>query len=196
MVRLWCSFMRRLLTKAHWARLLRRFRADRRGVTAVEFAFLGGPFILLMVMIVETAMLFWSRQVLQEATSQVSRTILTGESRALFTGSTAEQGQKFRDAVCARMDIKASDCPTKIFIDVQPMNAFPGSVSSMVSNGNLDPATFAYRATNPEQIVVIRTAYKVPVFFAGYMGSLSRLPSGENVLESVVAFRTEPYPTS
>jgi pilus assembly protein Flp/PilA len=188
--------MRRQLTKARWSRLFRRFRADRRGVTAIEFAFLGGPFILLMVMIVETAMLFWSRQVLQEATSQVSRAVLTGESRKLFTGSTTEQGVKFRDAVCARMDIKPSDCPTKIFIDVLPMNAFPGSVSSMVSGGAIDPATFAFRPTNPEQIVVIRTAYKVPVFFAGYMSTLSRLPTGENVLESVVAFRTEPYPTS
>jgi pilus assembly protein Flp/PilA len=175
---------------------VKRFRADRRGVTAVEFAFLGGPFILMMVMIVETAMLFWSRQVLQEATSQVSRTVLTGESRSLFTGSTTEQGQKFRSAVCARMDIKESDCPTKIFVDVQPLNAFPGSVTSMVSSGDIDPATFAFRATNPEQIVLIRTAYRVPVFFAGYMSALSRLPNGDNALEAVVAFRTEPYPTS
>jgi Flp pilus assembly protein TadG len=176
-------------------RFLGRFRADARGATAIEFGLLSMPFFFMLMMIVETSMVFWTRQVLQEATAQASRTILTGESRTLYTGTPALQTAAFRDAVCARMNM-SSDCATRLFIDVQPQSSFPNSVSSMVSAGTIDVSRYTMRPVAPSEIVVIRTAYKVPVLVSGYFGGLSRVTTGDNVLESVVAFRSEPFPTS
>jgi Flp pilus assembly protein TadG len=173
-------------------RLGLRFRRDRKGATAVEFGLLAVPFFMMLMMIVETSLVFWTRQVLQEATSQAARTILTGEARTLYTGSVAVQTAAFRDAVCARMNVGA-DCSTRLLIDVRPMNAF-GNPGSMVAGGAMDPSQFAMRPVGPSEIVVIRTAYRVPVIVTGMFSQLSRLSTGENVLESVVAYRTEPFP--
>lgn len=176
------------------ARLMRRFGRDERGVTAVEFGFIAPAFFFMLMMIVETTMVFWTRQVLQEATFQASRNILTGRSATLYTGNPAQQAAAFRDAICAQMRL-ATDCSSRLLIDVQPMATFPGSVSSMVTSGNLDASQFAMRPVGPSQIVVVRVAYKVPVISAQFLGQLSRLSTNENVLESVVAFRTEPFTT-
>lgn len=178
---------------AKWP-ILTRFRRDQRGATAVEFGFIAFPFLFMMMMIVETTMVFWTRQMLQEATFQASRALLTGRSATLYTGSAAQQANAFRDAICQQMRV-TTGCASNVLIDVQPMATFPGSPASMVSNGNLDPSQFAMRPVGPSQIVVVRVAFKVPVVTAGFFGQLSRLGSGENVLESVVAFRTEPFTT-
>lgn len=175
---------------------LRRFRKDQKGATAVEFALIAAPFFFMMMMIVETAMVFWTRQVLQEATFQASRTILTGRSQTLFPGTPQQQTDGFRDAICERMQM-SSDCASRLLIDVQPLVSFPGSISSMVSSGQIDPTNFAMRPVQPSQIVIVRAAYRVPVITSGFFGTMSRLTSGpnagQNVLESVVAFRTEPF---
>ena len=175
--------------------LFRRFSRDRSGATAVELALLSFPFFFMLMMIVETAMIFWTRQVLQEALGQASRTILTGESRTLYPGPPAAQATAFRAAICARMRM-SSDCTTRLIVDVQPQSTFTGAPGSMVSGGAIDETQYAMRPVQPSEIVIIRAAYKAPVFVAGYFGSLSRLTTGENVLESVLAFRAEPFPTS
>ncbi len=173
----------------------KRFGADRKGATAVEFGLLATPFFFMLMMIVEMSMVFWTRQVLQEATNQAARTILTGESRTLYSGSVAAQTAAFRDAVCARMNM-ATDCPTRLFIDVQPSSAFPANANSMVTSGTIDVSRYQMRPVAPSEIVVVRTAYKVPVITSGFFSAMSRLTTNENVLESVVAFRAEPFPTT
>ena len=156
--------------------LLRRFRADRKGATAVEFGLLALPFFFLMMMIVEMAMVFWQRQVLQEATSQAARSILTGRSRVLYTGSEAAQTEAFRKAICAKIYL-SSGCSTRVFIDVQPLGpSFPASrAMSMVREWTIDPTSFVMRSVGPEQVAIVRVAYKVPVITAGFFGSLARL---------------------
>ena len=179
-------------------RVLTRFRKDAKGATAIEFGLLAMPFFIMLMMIVETSMSFWTRQVLQEATFQASRALLTGRSATLYAGTPAQAADAFRNAVCAQMRM-ATDCATRLHIDVQPMVNFPGAVNSMVSGGAIDPTQFQMRPVQPSQIVVVRTAYRIPVITSGFFGSLSRLSSGpnagDNVLESVVAFRTEPFAT-
>jgi Flp pilus assembly protein TadG len=177
------------------ARCLVRFRADRKGATAMEFGLLCIPFFFMLMMIIETSLAFWTRQVLQEATNQAARTILTGESRTLYTGTVALQTAAFRDAVCARMNM-ATDCSSRLYIDVQPASAFPGSIASMVTSGTINVALYQMRTVAPGEIVVIRTAYETPVITAGFFAGLSRLSTGKNVLESVVAFRAEPFPAT
>jgi pilus assembly protein Flp/PilA len=174
--------------------ILRRFRRDAKGATAIEFGFLAMPFFFMLMMIVEMSLVFWTRQVLQEAVSQAARTILTGESRTLYTGSATAQTAAFRDAVCARMNM-SSTCSSRLFVDVQPMGAgFPAArAASMISAGAIDPSTFMMRPVAPQEVAIVRVAYKMPVIAAGYFGGLSRLTNGDNVVQAVVAFQAEPY---
>jgi pilus assembly protein Flp/PilA len=179
------------------AGLFRRFRKDQRGVTAVEFGLVAFPFLFMLMMIVETALVFWTRQVVQEATNQAARTILTGQSRTLYTGSAAQQTNDFRAAVCAQMRMNnAADCQSRLFIDVQPAANFPPNVASMVQGGQIDPASFSMRQPGPSQITIVRSVYTMPVIAAGFFGGLARLNNGRNAIDITVAFRTEPFPTT
>ena len=174
--------------------LFRRFRRDKKGATAIEFGMLAMPFLFLMMMIVEMAMVFWTRQVLQETMSQISRTVLTGESRKIYTGPQPVQTAAFRDAICAKMGV-TTNCAQRVFIDVQPLTSgfSENYVASMVSGKVLNPASFAMRPVGPGEVVIVRVAYVMSVFTAGFFGNLSQLTTGENVLQSVMAFKAEPY---
>ena len=57
--------------------LLRRFRRDQRGVTAVEFGMVATPFFALLFAIIETALVFWTTQVLETAVTNASRRVYT-----------------------------------------------------------------------------------------------------------------------
>ena len=65
--------------------LLRRFRRSQDGAAAVEFAFVAVPFFAILFAIFETALMFWTNQVLEESLSQVSRSLVTGQSRSIYT---------------------------------------------------------------------------------------------------------------
>ena len=174
--------------------LLNRFRRDKTGTTAIEFGFLAGPFLFMMMMIIEMSMVFWTRQVLQETVSQMSRTILTGESRKLYTGSQNAQAAAFRDAICAKMGVTAT-CATRVYIDVTPVTTgfSESAVESMVAGKVINPASFTMRPVGPSEVAIVRVAYVMPVFTPGMFGTLSQLSTGENVLQAVVAFKAEPY---
>src|SRR5471032_2864150 len=78
-----------------FARALRRFVRRENGATAVEFALVATPFIALLIAILETALVFFAQQVLQTATTQTSRLIMTGQAQT--QNLTAAQ---FQQAVC------------------------------------------------------------------------------------------------
>jgi Flp pilus assembly protein TadG len=178
------------------AGLFRRFRKDQRGVTAVEFGFVAFPFLFMLMMIVETALVFWTRQVVQEATNQAARTILTGQSQSLYSGTPAQQTTAFRNTVCGLMRMtNTTDCMNRLFVDVQPAANFPANVASMVQNGQIDPASFSMRQPGPSQITIVRAVYTMPVIAAGFFGTMARLNNGRNAIDVTVAFRTEPFPT-
>jgi Flp pilus assembly protein TadG len=189
--------MSRYLVRAYLIRprgVLTRFRKDAKGATAIEFGLLAMPFFMMLMMIVETSMLFWTRQVLQQATSQAARTILTGESRNVYTGTTTEQTAKFRDAICENMAL-GSNCATRLFVDVQPTGtSFPPNMAeSMISGNKINPANFKMRPVAPSEVAVVRVALKMPVLVQGFFGTMAVLEDGSNVLQAVVAFQAEPY---
>src|SRR3712207_8656069 len=79
---------------------LRRFRKDQDGATAVEFGLIAVPFLGLLFAIVETALMFWSTQVLETAVANASRTIYTGQFQGTNDQNAADIGAKFKKEVC------------------------------------------------------------------------------------------------
>lgn len=58
--------------------LTRRLLQDRRGSTALEFAIVGSPFILLLLFIVAGGLMLWAKSALQIAASQTARCVAIG----------------------------------------------------------------------------------------------------------------------
>ncbi|HEV7257522.1 MAG TPA: TadE/TadG family type IV pilus assembly protein [Bosea sp. (in: a-proteobacteria)] len=177
-------------------RLLSRFRRSQDGATAVEFAFIAFPFLLVLAAILETAMMFWTSQTLEEAVSQTSRRLLTGESHTRYTGTSAANTVAFRNDVCAASSALV-DC-SKLVIDVRTYNSFANAKtgidgSNPISAGGLNTTGFGFNQSQPQQIVVVRAVLEYPLFFTTWSSSLVNIGSGRRGIVATTAFRAEPF---
>ncbi|MEN3364062.1 MAG: hypothetical protein V7606_1336, partial [Burkholderiales bacterium] len=94
---------------------LRRFRRNRRGSAAVEFALVAPVFFALLFAIIETAIVFFAGQVLETVTQDSARLILTGQAQtAAYT-----QADFKRVVVCGPLINVLFDCTNGIYVDVQ-----------------------------------------------------------------------------
>lgn len=179
--------------------LLRRFRRSQDGATVVEFAFAAVPFFALLFAIIETALMFWTNQVLEESLSQVSRSLVTGQSRTLYTGSTgAVNATKFRDNICALAPMGLIDC-SKLYVDVRVYNSFATagsetSANNPVAGGSLNTSGFTYVQPQGNDIVVVRAVLDYKLFLTSWAStSLANIGAGRRGIVVSMAFRAEPF---
>lgn len=179
--------------------LLRRFRRSQDGATVVEFAIVAMPFFALLFAIFETALMFWTNQVLEESLTQVSRSLITGQSRYIYTASTgAANAAKFRDNICALAPMGLIDC-SKLSVDIRVYNSFAaagaGSAgSNPIAGGNLNTTGFTYNQPLKNDIVVVRAVLDYKLFLTGWAsGSLANIGSGRRGIVASTAFRAEPF---
>lgn len=181
------------------ARLILRFRRSQDGATAVEFAFIAFPFLFALAAIFETALLFWTSQVLDEALSQTSRRLLTGEANARYTSANAAtNAEAFRNDICS-LTSSLVDCD-KLTIDVRSFSSFGDArsgvdASNPISAGGLNTTGFGYNRPQPEQITVVRAVYEYRLIFTQWSESLVNIGSGRRGIVATTTFRTEPFGT-
>ena len=185
--------------------LRRRFRRSQDGVAAVEFGFVAVPFFALLFAIFETALMFWSNQILEESLSQVSRSLVTGQSRTLYNAPTgAANAVKFRDAICARAPIGLIDC-SKLYVDVRVYNSFSAASSGTagsnpIAGGGLNTTGFGYTQPQGNDIVVVRAVLDYKLFLTGWastgLANIGSPGSGRRGIVVSMAFRAEPFVAS
>src|ERR1700733_13626626 len=81
----------RLIRSLLTARPSRGLAQCQSGSTIVEFALVATPFFALLVAILETALVFMAQQVLQTATTQSARLIMTGQAQTQNMSATQFQ---------------------------------------------------------------------------------------------------------
>ncbi len=165
----------------------------------IEFAFVATPFLMLFLAIFEMGLLLWTNQILEEALSQAARSLLTGRSTTMYTGSATANATAFRDAVCANTT-SFIDC-TKITIDVRNYanfaNAQSGTAASNpIAGGALDTSSFGYSQPQPGQIVVVRAVMEYKLYFSQWSTALANIGTGKRGLIASTTFRSEPFPAS
>ena len=67
----------------------RRFRRNRRGSAAVEFALVAPAFFALLFAIIETGIMFFAGQVLETVNQNSARMILTGQAQTAVLHANA-----------------------------------------------------------------------------------------------------------
>src|ERR1700682_5365711 len=97
---------------------LYRFRANRRGSAAVEFALVAPVFFALLFAIIETAIVFFAGQVLETVTQDSARMIMTGQAQ-----TAAYTQAQFKTYVCGKISV-LFDCANGIYVDVQSYSSF------------------------------------------------------------------------
>jgi TadE-like protein. len=168
--------------------LLSRFRRNRGGSTAVEFALVAPIFFGLLFAILELAMVFFASQVLETVTQDSARVIMTGQAQnASFTQA------QFKNLVCSKV-VAMFDCVNGISIDVQSYSAFASvSITDPIDAGKNFVPPNNYLPGGPGDVVVVRLFYQWPLFVTGFGFNLANVGTNKRLLTATAAFQNEPY---
>src|SRR4030095_14632051 len=170
------------------ANMLRRFRRNRRGSAAVEFALVAPIFFGLLFAILELAMVFFASQVLETVTQDSARVIMTGQAQnASFTQA------QFKNLVCSKV-VAMFDCVNGISIDVQSYSAFASvNITDPIDAGKNFVPPNNYLPGGPGDVVVVRLFYQWPLFVTGLGFNVANIGSNQRLLTATAAFQNEPY---
>ncbi len=182
-------------------RLLTRGLRDRRGATAVEFAIVGAPFVLMIFAIIELALYFMVQVTLDNATALAARQLRTGQVVADGNSDSTSQ-TAFLQAICSNMSWLQSQCNSGInsqtgivylALDVRPLSSFSGASGSppAVQNGKLNTTNFCYYSGSAGSAVEMRAFYRWQLL-TPFLTSLQTFAGGVAELQSAEVFQVEP----
>jgi Flp pilus assembly protein TadG len=164
-----------------------RFLRSTRAATAVEFGMVAAPFIALLIAILELAVVQIAQQVLQTATNQAARLIMTGQAQNEGMTSTQFQQQVCNNATplftCANL-----------YVNVQTFSTFSSvSMTNPDNGGTFSPGSLGYSPGGDGDIVVVQSFYQWPVVLGPLGFNLSNMSGNKLLLVATAAFRNEPY---
>lgn len=172
---------------------IRRLGRDRSGSSAVEFALLAFPLILLLLAVLEVGVVYFANFALEGATAQGARLIRTGQAQTQKFSAT-----QFKTEVCKHLTAPIQCSALKL--DVRHFSSFGGANSDLTNpldgSGKLK-TNFSYDPGTGGDVVVVRAFYewdltaKLPKDIA-----LSNMENGNRLLVATVAFRNEPFQTT
>ena len=124
--------------------LLKRFGKAQGGVTAIEFAFVGGPFLYLLCVVFETGLMLFSEYVIENGVANAARMIRTGQVQ---TQSMSAGG--FKDVVCGSLATYLN-CSSNLYLDVRKFTAFSDiTLPPAIKNGDISPDVSANASFQP-----------------------------------------------
>lgn len=169
-------------------RKVKRFRADKNGATAVEFALVALPFFALLYGVMQVTLLYIAQETLDSGMHEAARMIRTGQAQS---GGLTEAGM--RTIICANVAMIAN-CDNELVLDVRSFPDF-GSVSvpaALDSTGEINSGT-AFETGSGGEVVIVRAfyAYKMPI--GDSLSGLSNMSGGRRLIATTAAFRNEPF---
>jgi Flp pilus assembly pilin Flp len=186
--------------RTHLRRRLRRWRADQSGFTAVEFAMVAMPFVMLLFGTISVCLYFFTNFTMENAVWQASRVIRTGQfqqGQGGYSGSAEDRKKAFKKALCAKAPGYV-DCDKAIIL-VQSNSGGFGSIAQPVcaTDGTMiDDAKAEFNPGGASSVVLITVCY--PWSFGGNLPflTLGNMKDGSLLIQASVAFRTEPFPSN
>jgi Flp pilus assembly protein TadG len=171
-------------------RPIRAIVRDKKGTTAVEFAFVAIPFLALLFGVIEIGLAFFADQVLNNATLDAARMIRTGQAHA-----QGFDAAKFKKAMLERL----SGFPItsdRLTIDVERIDSFGSYVSKPVIEDGKVTTDTGYNHGEAGEIVIVRALYRWPMFSSMMKTNYGDLSTGDRLLVATAVFRNEPFPWS
>ncbi len=166
-----------------WARA-GKFRRNRDGVVAIEFAFVILPFLAITLGTLEIAVVHLMRSSISNAVESASRPIYTG-SAGCATVETV------KTEICSHIAMQnETNCKANLKVVLEELTDFTGQRQSVDSDFNqindfVDPG-------ESESVMLLRTYYRWNIMFPLMSDALGG-ENGEILLGSNTAFRNEPY---
>lgn len=164
------------------------WKKNKDGATAIEFAFLFMPYLLLSLGIIEISMMFASESLLEGGTTQAARSVKTGK---LQQSGAADMEAAFREELCkaAPVLIRCED----IIIEARVMNSF-NDFADMQPNFDEDGqmVSSGFDAGVSSGRVLIRAAYNYEAF-TPLVGEMLWGVDKKRLFLSTLVLQVEPY---
>ena len=176
-------------------RQFRRWRDDRSGLAALEFALIAVPFFILLFGLIEMALLFIMSNILEHAVSEASRQIRTGEfQKGGF--SAADFRQTVCDNLFSLMNCEPGD--PRLTIDVRTFASFTSlggdaTALGMTADGEVDRTKIEFNAGEADEIVVVRAYYEWTLLTPVLSAPIANMPENRRLIGAVAVFRNEPF---
>jgi Flp pilus assembly protein TadG len=170
--------------------LFARFRTNRRGTVAIEFALIALPFFLMIFAIIEVSLSFAAEEVMANATDDISRQLRTGQLKAADVSGT-----KLKTLICGKLLMPAAGCPD-LFVDLQTYTAFNKVPLTLplTSDGDVNSTGFKNAPGNASTINQLRVFYRWPVLTDLMKTRIESIKGqGKTLLFSTATWRNEPY---
>jgi Flp pilus assembly protein TadG len=167
---------------------LRRFGRDASGASALEFAIVATPFILLLLVTLEVGAIYFANYSLENAASVGARMLRTGQAQ-----SKKFDAAQFQSEVCKHLTAPLS-C-AKLKLDVRRFENFGSTdmTQPLDATGNLK-TNFTYDPGVGGDVVVVRAFYPLDLPASLPLDiRMSNMKDGNRLLVATVAFRNEPF---
>ncbi len=155
----------------------RGFSRDTKGASALEFAIVAAPCLLLLLALFDVALRYAGNVALEHAVSEAGRFIRTGQAQ-----QWGEEG--FKQKVCAEVTPPIT-CDGLRF-DVQTFDSLKNVELTGPKENNED---YSYQPGGRNEVVVVRVFYEWPL--------INYLPGfgdwGQENLIATAVFRNEPF---
>lgn len=172
---------------------------ERGGATAVEFALIAGPAVLLLCAIFNVGLFMLMQRSLDHATLVGARAIMTGAVTTAGLSSSQFESQY----ICSSLPTPLFNC-SNLFVQlsVVAQNQSPSGYYAYVNSAKsgliqppLNSATDIFLPGLSCQYIVLQVLYPQPYFFSAFKAANSATYNGRSVsvLMSSAAFKSEPY---
>lgn len=179
------------LPKSRRSPLFRLFFRNREGSTAIEFAALAIPFMLLVFAVLESCISFAAQQVMANATDDVARQFRTGQLKA----DGMDEAQ-LRSLLCERMEvIVTSGCPG-LEVDLREYATFEEAAQVRIllgPDGDIDTTDFDVSPGRSMSRNMLRVFYRWPVITDFMRKSMANLPNGKTLHFASITWQNEPF---
>lgn len=183
-----------------WRHGARRWRKNTSGATAIEFGMVIGPFLGLMLAIIEVALTYFAQFAMESGNETAMRVLRTGAAQK----SNMTQGQ-YKARVCSKLPAFMS-CDN-LTVDVRSFATFAEALGDMPDlydeQGARNSTPQKFCPGGPSAIILGTLYYRWTFImnmpglgdFTGKMGlSLANMPDGSRLMITGFATRAEPFP--
>jgi Flp pilus assembly protein TadG len=167
-----------------------RLARDDNGATAIEFAMVAMPFLMMLFGIIGVGLFFFTTFSLENAVEQASRPIRTGEAQT--AGMTKDQ---FKTNVCGLLP-DFVDCGGKLRINVQSYNVGDAIVApACVDAGGalVPPAGTPYAVGTANQIMLVTACLQWTMASNIPFLKLGSMADGSALIQASTTFKIEPF---
>ncbi len=186
------KFMRGGIARISAPSLMSKWKRDQSGATAIEMAFVAGPFFFFIFGIIGFGLHFYSQNMLEHAVETAARSIRTGSAQKAAMSMSA-----FKTSVCNAAS-GLINC-SKVRVHVQSAAAWSGiTPTPCLSSGSMSAEASGSSALSAasggaSSSVLVTVCYEWELAQTLPFLGLSNMGNNSSLIQAVAAFKTEPY---